>query len=158
MGRTRFNLGDDIIYSRDVIKRIEELEDDLEDLKRAVEDAKENVRSWEGDEECADELEAAETDLKEAEAALEEWDDKDEYEALKELENGFYGYCWGYGGMLVLDSHFEDYARELAEETCGIKNLNQWPFSCIDWEEAANELKHDYMSADADGYTYWMRE
>ncbi len=41
MGRTRFNLGDNIIDSRDVITRIEELESDLADLKQAVEDASE---------------------------------------------------------------------------------------------------------------------
>jgi len=158
MGRTRFNLGDNIIDSRDVIKRIEELESDLADLKQAVDDAKENVESWKGYEEFADELEDAKTEIKEAEAALEEWDDKDEYEALKQLENEFSGYGdWDHGETLILDSHFEDYARELAEETCDMKNSNQWPFSCIDWEEAANELKGDYVSADADGYTYWMR-
>ena len=156
--RTRFNLGDNIIDSRDVITRIEELEGDLNDLKQAVEDAKENVRSWEGDEERADELEDAKTELKEAEAALEEWYDKDEYDALKELENEFSGNGdWDHGETLILDSHFEDYARDLAEDICDMKKCDQWPFSCIDWEQAANELKHDYMSADADGYTYWMR-
>lgn len=83
---------------------------------------------------------------------------KDEYEALKELENEFSGYGdWDHGETLILDSHFEDYAIELAEETCCIENSNQWPFSCIDWEKAADELKHDYVSADAGGYTYWMR-
>ena len=35
--------------------------------------------------------------------------------------------------------------------------MSNWPFNCIDWEKAAEELQQDYMSIDFDGVTYWMR-
>ena len=54
---------------------------------------------------------------------------------------------------LINDNYFEDYARDLADDIYGIKDY--WPFSCIDWEQAADELKSDYYSVEYDGETYW---
>lgn len=30
-----------------------------------------------------------------------------------------------------------------------------WPYNCIDWEKAANELKQDYSTVDFEGETYY---
>lgn len=59
---------------------------------------------------------------------------------------------------MIREDHFETYARELAEDLEGkaVRDA-QWPFNCIDWEKAANELKQDYTSADWDGVTYYYR-
>ena len=61
--------------------------------------------------------------------------------------------------QLIADDYFEDYAQELAEETTpGCRNgAVEWPFSCIDWEKAARELKQDYSMVEFDGETYWYR-
>ena len=32
-----------------------------------------------------------------------------------------------------------------------------WPTSYIDWERAADALKMDYTSIEADGRTFWVR-
>ena len=32
-----------------------------------------------------------------------------------------------------------------------------WPNTCIDWDQAAGELKMDYSAVDFDGVTYWIR-
>lgn len=72
-------------------------------------------------------------------------------------------WCAAIGGenwypvTLVRDSYFEDYAQELAEELDLVKRDVHWPYNCIDWEQAARELKQDYSSADFDGVTYWYR-
>ena len=117
---------DDVIDSRDVIKRIEELETDIEIAK-------------EDGEEIDD-------------------DDTKELAALKELaEEGEGSPDWPYGETLIRDSYFEDYARELAEDCCEMPNSDQWPQRCIDWEQAARELKMDYMCVDFDGVDYWIR-
>ena len=64
---------------------------------------------------------------------------------------------WEHGETLIRDSYFEEYAQELAE-SCGMVNASaQWPARCIDWEQAASELKMDYMSVDFDGIEYWIR-
>ena len=58
---------------------------------------------------------------------------------------------------LIRDSYFKDYAQELAEEIDAIPNNAQWPCTCIDWEQAAQELRMDYSSTEYDGVTYWYQ-
>jgi hypothetical protein len=68
-----------------------------------------------------------------------------------------YASDWRYGETLIRESHFERYAEELAYD-CGMvpKGL-AWPMTCIDWEQAARELQHDYTPVDFDGVTYYVR-
>ena len=109
---------DDVIDSRDVIARIEDLEDGRK-------------------------LDKGE---------------KAELKALKELaEQGESIDDWKYGAQLIRDSHFKDYAEELAEDCGDIKKETHWPHTCIDWDQAARELQMDYTSVDFDGVTYWVR-
>lgn len=62
-----------------------------------------------------------------------------------------------YPGFLIRDSHFQDYAQELAEDCGLLENATSWPLNCIDWEQAARELKYDYSCADFRGVTLWFR-
>lgn len=72
-----------------------------------------------------------------------------------------YGGDW-YPQELISEDYFENYAEELTYELYGneFRNSN-WPFSCIDWEEAAKELKMDYTHIDVKYenciYTYYYR-
>jgi molecular chaperone DnaK (HSP70) len=142
---------DDVIDSRDVIARIEELESEREDLQTALEDALEST------------TDEAETVIDQAKVELGEWDDanSEELKTLKALADEAEGYAsdWKHGEALIRDSHFEDYARELAEETGSLdsKISSQWPYTCIDWEKAARELQYDYTSVDFGGVEYWVR-
>jgi hypothetical protein len=157
---------DDIIDSRDVIARIEELEGERESLVDAVDEAKaietkakEKAASIEDDEND----DVAETvDRERAEEALEEWDaseEADELKALKSLQDEGEGYSdWNHGETLIRESYFESYARDLAEDLHGdaIRDAS-WPFDCIDWGQAVNDLKMGYTSVEFDGVTYWTR-
>ncbi len=58
---------------------------------------------------------------------------------------------------LIRDSYFTEYAQELAEECGMVDPKASWPTRCIDWEQAADELKTDYTSTEIDGVTYWYR-
>jgi hypothetical protein len=58
---------------------------------------------------------------------------------------------------LIHDDHFADYAKELAEDLDMIPSEARWPFTCIDWDAAAEELQADYSSATLDRETYWVR-
>lgn len=64
---------------------------------------------------------------------------------------------------LIAESDFQQYAEDLFNDTfCGDrKQLDNWPFTCIDWEEAANQLEHDYTSItikhDGNDYSYLYR-
>jgi hypothetical protein len=138
---------DDVIDSRDIIARIEELEP--YDYKVCPE-----CGCTEGDEHDEDCSQPEPVDN------LDE-SDKEELTALLALQDECEGYVsdWKYGETLIRDSYFENYARELAEDVGDIPRelRNQWPFTCIDWEQAAEELKQDYTSAEFDGVTYWVR-
>jgi antirestriction protein len=65
------------------------------------------------------------------------------------------------GITLIRHSYFVEYAQELAEELGLLESesgtTNGWPFYCIDWEQAARELRMDYTPVEFDGVTYWVR-
>lgn len=133
---------DDVIDSRDVIARIEELEAEHEELADNIENAMPGTRT-------------------EHVEALKEWDAEngDELRALKALADEAEGYAadWKYGEALIRDSYFETYAEQFADDIGAINSEASWPNNCIDWERAARELQMDYTSVDFDGITYWIR-
>ena len=155
MTRTIDN-AEDIIDSRDVIERIEELEGERESLQQDVEDAEAAVIEADGID--SEDAEAAEATAREA---LDDWDNSEEageLRILKALAEEGEGYSdWEHGATLIRDSYFETYAQELAEETGAIPADAAWPNNCIDWEQAARELRMDYSGIDFDGVTYWVR-
>lgn len=55
--------------------------------------------------------------------------------------------------LLIPDYKFEDYAYDLAQEYSNIC-VTDWPFTCIDWNRAADELRHDYTSLTVDDSEY----
>lgn len=155
---TQFN-NQNVIYSRDVIARIEELEAERADLTEAIETAEYEL-------ECANDTEDsgaiadAESVLALAREALQEFDDDDdangELTALKEFASELEGYGdWQHGETLIADSYFPQYAEELARDLYDLPD--HWPIDHIDWEAAAEALKIDYTSADLDGETFYMR-
>jgi hypothetical protein len=98
---------------------------------------------------------------------IEETEDEDELIERDEIKK-LIDDCQGYGGdeqwrgdwypvTLIRDSHFKDYAQELAEELDLIDNSAKWPSNCIDWEQAARELQMDYSSVEFGDVTYWYR-
>lgn len=133
---------DDVIDSRDVIARIEELESLLADAQEAKDGEPEAM-----------------TDNSEIYTSVDFG--VSEYEELKALqslaEEGEGSPDWTHGETLIHDSYFEDYARQLADDIGAIDKDARWPADCIDWEKAANQLKSDYMSVDYDGVEYWIR-
>lgn len=184
---------DDVIDSRDIIARIEELADKesaITDAKDALAEAIEADAERRAEiQEQIDALNAISEDeqtnedvakLIELEASIEDESDEvteareslesaendfdeDECEELKQLrslaEDGDgYASDWKYGAQLIRESYFEKYARETADDLYG-KELrdSHWPFSCIDWEQAAEELMQDYTAIEFGDVTYYVR-
>lgn len=142
--------------TRDLEDRRQELEDELKTLKSAVTEAEEAFAA--ADEDDRDD---AEIELNQASFDLTDWEDnnQDELDALNTLRDEFDHRSWRDGVTLIPDDDFEDYARDLAEDLYGndIRKAS-WPFDCIDWEKAADELRMDYSSVEYDGVTYLYRE
>lgn len=156
---------DDIIDSRDVINRIEELQGDRGDIESNINEAQEEYDNAKVsadrdgvDFADAEDLEQAITD---ATAELKQWDEDNgtELKALKELQDEAEGYSdWGHGAALIRDTYFKRYAIDQADDMHGrAMQDTQWPFTCIDWDKAAEELQTDYTSVEFDGVTYWIR-
>ncbi len=76
-------------------------------------------------------------------------------EALQD-DDGEYVADWYDGATLIRDSYFENYAQELAEDMGLLARSSAWPYTCIDWEQAARELQQDYTRVDFGGVTYWV--
>lgn len=163
---------DDVIDSRDVIARIEELEGERQDCADRIDEAQEEYDNAEttADRDGVDfvDRERLRSEIDSARAMLAEWDrdNTEELKGLEDLAEEAEGCAedWFYGAQLIRDSHFKDYAQELAEDTCPFsrgsdeaKLLESWPYRCIDWRQAAEELKQDYSSVEFDGVTYWVR-
>ena len=127
--RTTISNTDDVIDSRDVIDRIEELEGERD--------------SW------VDET----TDWVNANP-----DDYAELMALTALQDEAEGYApdWTYGETLIRDSYFTDYTRELLED-CRYIPHNLPHYIEIDWDATARNIQQDYTSVEFDGVTYWVR-
>jgi len=105
------------------------------------------------------ELAENEEALKDAEKAMEEWDDYEEYAALKEfVEDAENVTDWNHGATFIADDYFETYAREFADDIGATKRDAQWPLNCIDWAKAAEQLQADYQDYNVNGTTYWVQQ
>lgn len=140
----------DVIDSRDIIERIEELESDRDDFVIGAPDGTEtpDPLGW----------------------ARGNPDEAEELAALKKLADEAEGYAedWHHGVTLVRDTYFQEYAQQFAEDTAGSKEEaelirngggSHWPFTHmqINWETASDALKEDYTEVDYDGVAYWVR-
>jgi hypothetical protein len=133
---------DDVIDSRDVIKRIEVYYDALD--AAGIDPDETTTKNFDPD---------SREDGHEITELLEE------YEALKALEDEADGAAdWQYGETLVRDDYFEDFARQYAEDVGAVNTDARWPNNCIDWKRAADELQSDYSAVTFKGVTYWIRD
>lgn len=150
---------DDLIDSREIIERIEELEEDREALETAAEEATDAIDDAPADD--SDEIYACTESLAAAQTGLREWNDDNgaELAALQSLQSEAEGYAddWRHGATLIRDSYFETYAQEFADDIGAVDRNASWPLTCIDWEQAARELQADYTSVEFGGITYWVR-
>lgn len=143
---------DDIIDSRDVESRIDDLNDELKDgYKEYCGDVGEDesplsFNAW---------LAAQEDDS--SHAIQTHSDEAEEYRLLNELRDDVGHPEWTHGLTLINDDHFTEYAKQLADDIGAINRESRWPNTCIDWEQAAQELQMDYSSVDFDGTTYHYR-
>lgn len=79
-----------------------------------------------------------------------------DWDALQNMEN-YISDFW-YGETLVNDDYFTEYTRQLADDIGYITpEMHRWPYSHIDWEAAADELRGDYTKFEWQGHTYLAR-
>jgi len=128
---------DDVIDSRDIIARIEELESERDDWNNAEDiDGEKDPQTWEDANK----------------------EDTEELKNLTNLQDELKDYCadWEYGVTLVRESYWVDYVEELLEDIGDLpKDLPH--YIEIDWDKTADNIQVDYTSAEFDGVTFWAR-
>lgn len=133
-------MNDDILDSRDLENRLAELDEEFE--------------GWQSEKKKEDNLWEDEDLLKVWENEFEEGE---EHKAINNLKECVDGMQWNDGITFIHENHFENYAREYAEDCGYIKEDVGWPYSCIDWEKAARELKSDYACITFRGEIYYYQ-
>lgn len=157
--------GDDYLYSDNLQ---ENLDSDVNDFIDAFND-------WVDDQQ--DELEGEE--LEEFEAFLPNVDNATDIIDLDMKDLGEFGSNWateqtdieslsqfidelnGYGDFdhgetIIHENEFTEYCKQLCID-CGDVSKDLPHYISIDWDDTAENLKVDYMSAEWEGHTYYMR-
>jgi len=143
---------DDVIDSRDVIERIEE-------LASTQIQAFNEQQSIEGDDDLQIEDDDFNNDhfrnwLKEGEGIDIE---RDELISLLELQDQCEDLSdWEYGETLVNADYWVDYVYDLLRD-CGDLPKDIPHYIEIDWDATANNIEHDYMRVDFGGEEYLIR-
>lgn len=118
---------DSMIDSRDILERIKEIEEEIETLTLTTPG------------QPTDELDEELADLQEVVSQCESIPD------------------WEFGIVLINDAHFTEYAESLAYDLGLADEDESWPFNCIDWQAAAEELQVDYTNITFRGNDFWVR-
>ena len=129
--------------TRDLEKRREELQDELDSLK-------EDLAEKRADADCPVE------DLLDVEEELDEWQEENQ-EELEELTSLSEEICeWQDGATLIPEDKFTEYCQELLEDIGDLpRDLPH--YIIIDWEATADNLKADYIEVEYQGTTYLVR-
>lgn len=180
------SLNDNVIDSRDIIKRHEELESDLQAQYDELQEEFDILESYyekvleDGEDPILTFAQYCESEMPDdrnyfeggkmpeianwleavAKDMYHTWQDEAiEYETLQAIVRQCEGYGdWAYGESLISEDYFMEYAEQLATDIGAITNDVSWPLTCIDWGAAADQLKQDYSSVDVDGSTYYIRD
>lgn len=142
---------EDIIDSRDIIARIDELEGDLDCCASCGEGLPN-----EADHRNETTLEYI-TDCPDCDQEIMTEDDREELANLRDLASECKDYSdWKYGEALINEEYFTEYCMDM------LKNIGDLPqdipsYIAIDEEQTAENMKDDYMTVDFDGATYYMR-
>ena len=164
---------DNVIDSRDVISRIDELTGDFQALVDAIDLAEtgterktafNDLATWLiGHTGIVPDLEALDDITFDDVSGWAESDDARELQALLALADE--AECspdWSYGETLIHEDYFTEYIEELINNCYELPkefNSGGWPWChmTIDYEAAADEAKQDYTEVTFDGQTYYIR-
>ena len=143
--------GENILDVGDIKLRYRYLADQKDELETALDEAQEDVDENPGDEDHEKYRDDAQAELKDF---LGEYET--ELDGLQEVINEDLS---DDNSPLIREEYFAEYAEDLADEIGYIERSmkDKWPFTCIDWSDAADELKSDYSTIDVCGSTYYYR-
>lgn len=133
---------------------LQELADELEELRTTVD--------FHNDGDHAVEEEGGEGPNDECPLCFPESEEAERLKALEELEGQFFTSLSEYvknETTAIPEFEFAEYAEQLADELGYLDDntTSRWPFNHIDWEDAADDLKQDYIEFEWENTTYLVR-
>lgn len=134
----------DIIDSRDIIERIEEIESEAQG--RLIDSQEDEGTSW---------GELADIDYQ-AHLDEEDYEELVRLRALVEEIRDNSEEDPDDGVTLIHDSYFVDAMQELVQDIGDLPS-DIPGYLVIDWDETADNLREDYRDINFDGETYWVR-
>lgn len=143
--------GQDVIDSRDVIARLEELEEALLTCQHCGEDF---LLPFEPDHRMQN---FTEGDCPKCGGEVMEEDERAELGQLEALKNECEDYGdWNFGATLINEMYFTEYCMEM------LKDIGDLPrdipsYIAIDEDQTAENLKVDYTTVDFNGDDYYIR-
>jgi vacuolar-type H+-ATPase subunit I/STV1 len=140
---------DDFINTQDVISAADEFEDSIE--WKLDEISNKETELADIDEEDEDEYAAVENELDELNRELDGL--KEEAEDIFELRDDIADFA---DGTLINEDYWAQYVQQQAEDIDGI-NTSNWPYNCIDWDQAASDLAVDYSIITWRGQDFYIR-
>ena len=140
--------------TRDLDKRLDELESLEYAYKDAQEEFKEAQKDYDEDhnDQTDERLADAIISLKEAEEAFTE-EEEAELKELRDLRDEISE--WRHGETLIPEDEWVEYVEELAKEIGAIGENADW--IVVDWEETAENLAQDYAIVTYQGQDYYVR-
>ncbi len=121
---------------------------DLDELRTQVDDLEQEIRD-----DVSDYNSGCKSNRPNELIEFEEHPSHETWSTANDFCNEADGYC---DGSVISEDTFTDHAREMAED-CISADFDSWPMTCIDWDDAAEELKQDYTEFDFDGFTVYGR-
>jgi hypothetical protein len=144
----------EMLDSRDIIERLEELTEHFEALHEQETEEGKTALTFD------DWLKALPDDYDDY---LAEFEHLGEYKQLCDLQNECEDYAdWGHGVQLIREDYFTDCIEELIKDCYPLPkeiDSGRWPYRhmTIDYEAAADEAKCDYAEAEFMGHTYFIQ-
>jgi len=148
-----------IIDTRDLHDRLEELKDKQDEIQNKKDEIKEaedipyKVISPEAAKEYEEELEDLVKELEELESDFGA-DEQEELAELEAMESEIPE--WQYGETLIPERDWVEYCEELCKDIGYISNDFPW-WTGIDWDKTAANMRQDYSEIEYQGTTYLYR-
>lgn len=169
------DFGKDVLDSRDIEARIDELESersDWEDERKEWDELVEQIRVIENEKtvfESSDdpedpdaefpgqgELDRLQDELDNMHEPDDEFEYQDELDTLVEMRDEVGSSEWTYGLTLVHESYWVEYVEEFVKDIGDIPH-NVPSYIEIDWEATASNIKVDYAEVTVENETYFYR-
>ena len=144
---------ENIIDTRDLQDRIDELNDDIDTLENEISDLSEEIDELdEDDPDDKNEIDLKLYDIEDKRGQIE--DLQEELSMLLDVKSEVPEFR--HGETLIHEDYFVEYVQDLCED-CGYisKDFPYWIE--IDWDATAKNVAADYSTIELDGNTYYFR-